>query len=77
MDDTLVFSSSFDHFLHNLITTLERCKMTDLVINWEKCYFLVKEEIVLSHRVSKKGLEVDRQKFSNLNSSPINECKRG
>nr|GEX33715.1 DNA-directed DNA polymerase [Tanacetum cinerariifolium] len=38
------------------------CEDTNLVLNWEKCYFMVKESIVLSHKISKSGIEVDRAK---------------
>ncbi|KAI3758225.1 hypothetical protein L6452_05778 [Arctium lappa] len=41
---------------------LERCEETDLVLNWKKCHFMVKEGIVLGHIVSKRGVEHD-QKF--------------
>nr|GEW91513.1 reverse transcriptase domain-containing protein [Tanacetum cinerariifolium] len=39
---------------------LQRCKDTNLVLNWEKCHFMVKEGIILGHKISKNGLEVDR-----------------
>ncbi|GJW33355.1 hypothetical protein Tco_0053387 [Tanacetum coccineum] len=31
--------------------------------NWEKCHFMVKEEIMLRHKVSSAGLEADREKI--------------
>ncbi|RVW91378.1 Retrovirus-related Pol polyprotein from transposon 17.6 [Vitis vinifera] len=34
----------------------------DLVLNWEKCHFMVQQGIVLSHIISKKGIEVDKAK---------------
>jgi hypothetical protein len=40
-----------------------------LVLNWEKCHFMVKHGIVLEHVVSHKGIEVDKAKvdlISNL-----------
>ena len=63
MDDFSVFESSFDHCLHNLSTVLERCKTKNVVLNWERCHFMLCEGIVLGHRVSKEGLEVDRAKY--------------
>jgi len=36
------------------------------VLNWEKCHFMVKEGLVLGHKVSEKGLEVDRAKIEML-----------
>ncbi|GJQ98523.1 reverse transcriptase domain-containing protein [Tanacetum coccineum] len=52
MDDFSVFGNSFDTCLNNLDKMLQRCKDAHLVLNWEKCYFLVKERIVLGHKVS-------------------------
>nr|GEV06345.1 reverse transcriptase domain-containing protein [Tanacetum cinerariifolium] len=63
MDDFLVFGDSFSSCLSNLDTMLQRCKDTNLVLNWEKCHFMVKEGIVLGHKISKNRLEVDRAKF--------------
>ncbi|GKV16140.1 hypothetical protein SLEP1_g26822 [Rubroshorea leprosula] len=57
-----VFGSSFDGCLHNLSRVLKRCEETNLVLNWEKCHFMVREGIVLGHKVSSKGIEVDRAK---------------
>ncbi|RVX04706.1 hypothetical protein CK203_024970 [Vitis vinifera] len=34
----------------------------DLVLNWEKCHFMVHQGIVLGHIISKKGIEVDKAK---------------
>ncbi|GJZ17352.1 reverse transcriptase domain-containing protein [Tanacetum coccineum] len=31
------------------------------VLKWEKCHFMVKEGIVLGHKISKSGIEVDRE----------------
>nr|GEY47084.1 reverse transcriptase domain-containing protein [Tanacetum cinerariifolium] len=45
-----------------LDTILQQCKDTNLVLNLEKCHFMVKEGIVLGHKISKNGLEVDRAK---------------
>ncbi|GKE50493.1 reverse transcriptase domain-containing protein [Tanacetum coccineum] len=49
MDDFSVFGSSFDHCLKTLEKMLKRCEETNLVLNWEKCHFMVKEGIVLGH----------------------------
>ncbi|GJZ63367.1 reverse transcriptase domain-containing protein [Tanacetum coccineum] len=63
MDDFSVFGNSFDKCLNNLDRMLQRCKDTHLVLNWEKCHFMVKEGIVLGHKVSSAGLEVDKAKI--------------
>ncbi|GJT31618.1 retrovirus-related pol polyprotein from transposon 17.6 [Tanacetum coccineum] len=61
MDDFSVFESSFDHCLANLEKMVERCEETNLVLNWEKCHFMVKEVIVLGHKVSVPGIKVDKE----------------
>ncbi|CAN6712797.1 unnamed protein product [Malus baccata var. baccata] len=43
MDDFSVFGSSFDNCLDNLTLILKRCVETNLVLNWEKCHFMVKQ----------------------------------
>ncbi|GJQ98717.1 reverse transcriptase domain-containing protein [Tanacetum coccineum] len=62
MDDFSIFGDSFDKCLNNLDKILQRCKDAHLVLNWEKCHFMVKEGIVLGHKVSSVGLEVDKAK---------------
>ncbi|KAL5565133.1 hypothetical protein UlMin_028297 [Ulmus minor] len=70
MDDFSVFGHSFDNCLHNLSLVLQRCKDTNLVLNWEKCHFMVQEGIVLGHRISAKGIEVDRAKVEVIEKLP-------
>ena len=53
---------SFERCLSHLSEVLKRCKDCNLVLNWEKCHLMVKEGIVLGHRISEKGIEVDRAK---------------
>ncbi|GJZ92931.1 reverse transcriptase domain-containing protein [Tanacetum coccineum] len=62
MDDFSVFGNSFNNCLKNLDKMLQCCKDANLVLNWEKCHFMVKEGIVLGHKVSGAGLEVDKSK---------------
>ncbi|GJU08430.1 reverse transcriptase domain-containing protein [Tanacetum coccineum] len=57
MDDFSVFGNSFDTCLNNLDKMLQRCKDAHLVLNWEKCHFMVKEGIVLGHKVSRELVE--------------------
>ncbi|GJX25293.1 reverse transcriptase domain-containing protein [Tanacetum coccineum] len=54
MDDFSVFGDYFDKCLNNLDKMLQRCKDAQLVLNWEKCHFMVKEEIVLGHKLLEK-----------------------
>ncbi|XP_019098328.1 PREDICTED: uncharacterized protein LOC109131613 [Camelina sativa] len=62
MDDFSVYGSSFSSCLLNLCRVLTRCEETNLVLNWEKCHFMVREGIVLGHKISEKGIEVDKAK---------------
>ena len=64
MDDFTVYGSIFEHCLNNLETVLQRCKDKQLALNWEKFHFMVTEGIVLSHKISAMGLEVDQSKVS-------------
>ncbi|XP_019183957.1 PREDICTED: uncharacterized protein LOC109178861 [Ipomoea nil] len=41
MDNFSVVGSSFDTCLANLSRVLQRCEETNLVLNWEKCHFMV------------------------------------
>ncbi|GJY92253.1 reverse transcriptase domain-containing protein [Tanacetum coccineum] len=70
MDDFSVFGNSFDNCLNNLDKMLQRCKDANLFLNWEKCHFMVKEGIVLGHKVSGAGLEVDKAKIDVISKLP-------
>ncbi|GJT30104.1 reverse transcriptase domain-containing protein [Tanacetum coccineum] len=70
MDDFSVFGDNFSKCLDNLDKMLNRCEETNLVLNWEKCHFMVKEGIVLGHKISKSGLEVDRAKVEVIAKLP-------
>ncbi|GJZ29406.1 reverse transcriptase domain-containing protein [Tanacetum coccineum] len=70
MDNFSVFGNSFDHCLKNLKKMLKRCQDTNLVLNWEKCHFMVKEGIVLGHKVSGAGNEVDKAKIEAVSKLP-------
>ncbi|GJY86880.1 reverse transcriptase domain-containing protein, partial [Tanacetum coccineum] len=63
MDDFSVLRDSFSSCLSHLDKMLKRCEYTNLVLNWEKCHFMVKEGIVLGHKISKSGIEVDKAKI--------------
>ena len=64
IDDFTVYGSNFEHCLQNLGTVLHRSQDKNLAFNWEKCHFMVIEGIVLGHRISAAGLEVDQAKVS-------------
>nr|GFC60270.1 hypothetical protein [Tanacetum cinerariifolium] len=70
MDDFSVFGNSFSTCLTNLENMLKRCEDTKLALNWEKSHFMVKEGIVLGHKISKKGIEVDKAKIKVISKLP-------
>ena len=63
MDDFFVYGTSFDDCLSNLDQVLQRCEETNLVLNWEKCHFMVNEGIVLGHKISEKVLKLIKLKL--------------
>ncbi|KAL4352240.1 hypothetical protein GQ457_06G012470 [Hibiscus cannabinus] len=70
MDDFSTFGEDFDNCLSNLEKVLKRCKETNLVLNWEKCHFMVDEGIVLGHKISSKVMEVDKAKIEVISKLP-------
>ena len=77
MDDFLVYESSFDDFLSNLGRVLQRCEETNLVLNREKCHFMVNEGIVLGHEISEWGIEVDKAKVDAIEKMPWPKDTKG
>nr|GEX64849.1 reverse transcriptase domain-containing protein [Tanacetum cinerariifolium] len=70
MDDFLVIKNSFQTYLFHLERVLKRCEDTNLCLNWEKSHFMVKEGIVLGHKISKEGIEVDKAKVDVIAKLP-------
>ncbi|GJR58218.1 reverse transcriptase domain-containing protein [Tanacetum coccineum] len=70
MDDFLVFGNSFQTCLSHLDNMLKRCEDTNLCLNWEKSYFMVKEGFVLGHKISKSEIEVDKAKIDVITKLP-------
>jgi hypothetical protein len=70
MDDLFICGKTFKHCLANLDKVLMRCQMANLVLNWEKCHFMVWEGIVLGHKISEKGTEVDKAKIEVVEQLP-------
>ncbi|GJY37436.1 reverse transcriptase domain-containing protein [Tanacetum coccineum] len=70
MDDILVFGNSFENYLSCVDKMLQRCEDTNLCLNWEKSHFMVKEGIVLGHKISKNGIEVDKSKINVIAKLP-------
>ena len=77
MDDFSVLGSSFADCLENLRAVLVRCEETNLVLNWEKCHFMVQEGIVLGHQISARGIEVDRAKIEAIEKLPPPSSVKG
>ena len=63
MDDITIYGGSSKECLINLETVLHRCIEKKLVLNWEKCHFIVNQGIVLGYIISNKGIEVDKEKI--------------
>nr|GFA70439.1 reverse transcriptase domain-containing protein [Tanacetum cinerariifolium] len=70
MDDFSVFGNSFKNCLSRLEKMLQRCEDTNLSLNWEKNHFMVKEGIVLGHKISKNRIEVDKAKIDVIAKLP-------
>ncbi|RVW85828.1 Retrovirus-related Pol polyprotein from transposon 412 [Vitis vinifera] len=75
MDDITVYGGTFEECLVNLEAVLHRCIEKDLVLNWEKCHFMVCQGIVLGHIISEKGIEVDKAKVELIVKLPSQQCK--
>ncbi len=54
MDDFSIYGTNFDECLTNLFKVLQRYEESNLVLNWKKCHFMVREGIVLGHLVSER-----------------------
>ena len=70
MDDVTVYGGSFEECLINLETILHRSIEKNLVLNWEKCHFMVNQGIVLGHIISNKGIEADKAKIEIFPNCP-------
>ncbi|GJX16408.1 retrovirus-related pol polyprotein from transposon 17.6 [Tanacetum coccineum] len=77
MDDFSVFGNSFENCLSHVDKMLQRCEDTNLCLNWEKSHFMVKEGIVLGHKISKKGIEVDKAKVDVIAKLPYPTTVKG
>nr|GEV21847.1 reverse transcriptase domain-containing protein [Tanacetum cinerariifolium] len=56
--------------LSHLKKMLKQCEDTNLCLNWEKSYFIVKKGIVLGHKISKNRIEVDKAKIDVIAKLP-------
>lgn len=76
MDYFTIYESSFDECLDNLGVVLQRCIEKNLVLNFEKCHFMVEQGIVLGHVISKDGIQVDKSKIDIIVSLSYPTCVR-
>jgi hypothetical protein len=70
MDDFSIYGKTFMDCFANLNQILTRCAEVNLVLNWEKCHFMVKQGIVLGHVISKRGIEVDKARVETVEQLP-------
>nr|GEZ73726.1 reverse transcriptase domain-containing protein [Tanacetum cinerariifolium] len=56
---------------------LKRCDDTKLALNWEKSHFMVKEGIILGHKISKKEIKVDKAKIKVISKLPYPTTVKG
>ncbi|GJZ51810.1 reverse transcriptase domain-containing protein [Tanacetum coccineum] len=74
MDDFSLFRNSFRTYLSHLDKMLKRCEDTNVCLNWEKSHFMVKEGIVLGHKIghkiSKNGIKIDKAKVNVIAKLP-------
>ncbi|KAK8573700.1 hypothetical protein V6N13_009788 [Hibiscus sabdariffa] len=70
MDDFTVYGNSFSECLLNLENVLNKCLEYNLVLNYEKCHFMVDKGLILGHIVSSSGIAVDKAKTDVIRSLP-------
>ena len=70
MDDITIYGGTFEECLAYLETVLNRSIKKNLVLNWEKCHFMVNQGIALGHVIFNKGIEVDKAKVELISKLP-------
>jgi hypothetical protein len=70
MDDCSIYGKTFVDCLENLDKVLTSCAEVDLVLDWEKFHFMVKQGIVLGHVISERRIEVDKAKLDTVEQLP-------
>ena len=56
---------------------LYRCEEVNLLLNCEKCHFIVKEGVLLGHAIPQRGIEVDKAKIEVIERLPPPTCVKG
>nr|GEV44200.1 reverse transcriptase domain-containing protein [Tanacetum cinerariifolium] len=77
MDDFFVFENSFQSCLSHLDQRLKRCEDINLYLNWEKSHCMVTKGVVLGHKISKQGIEVDKAKVDVITKLPYPTTVKG
>ncbi|RDX99573.1 Retrovirus-related Pol polyprotein, partial [Mucuna pruriens] len=62
--------STFQCCMTSIFSVYATCINTNLVLNFEKCNFMVTKGIVLGHLVSSRGIDVDKSKIDIITSLP-------
>ncbi|KAK8991105.1 hypothetical protein V6N11_062129 [Hibiscus sabdariffa] len=70
MDDFTIYGNTFNECLSNLSNVLKCCLEFNLVLNYEKCYFMVDKGLILGHVVSSDGIAVDPSKIDVIHTLP-------
>ncbi|GJZ32924.1 reverse transcriptase domain-containing protein [Tanacetum coccineum] len=69
--------ATFQRCMTTIFHDMSRCEETILVLNWEECHFMVKEGIVLEHKISNAGIEVEKAKVDVIQNYLIQQMLRG
>lgn len=59
-------------YFSNLCKVQQKFEDTNLVLSWEKCHFIVKNVIVLGHKISKDSIKVYQ---ANIELDPLRATK--
>nr|GFA86877.1 reverse transcriptase domain-containing protein [Tanacetum cinerariifolium] len=70
MDQMLERLAGNEYYCFHDEKMLKRCEDTNLCLNWEKSHYMVREGIVLGHKISKEGIEVDKSKVDVIAKLP-------
>lgn len=76
MDEFLVVAYYFEKCIDHLSKVFQHCEEINIVIIQERCYFKVKEGIVLGHKILGHGIQVDQVKVEVIvKLSPLSSCR--
>nr|GEW81551.1 reverse transcriptase domain-containing protein [Tanacetum cinerariifolium] len=78
-EDQLLQVENFSQMANDIVLKIYKIVNSprQQVLNWEKCHFMVKEKIVIGHKISKNGLEVDRSKVDVIVKLPYPTTVKG